>query len=119
MPTKPAKIGQSCYASGWGMIDNPAFTLNYSRVEELMVAPLKIHGYEGCYQALDEQLIFFSRERYQYLYEQSFRWDLCTSNMPKSICSGDSGGPFTCDEYGKAVVHGISSKTMSSGLQRN
>ena len=84
-----------------------------------MVAPLKIHGYEGCYQALDEQLIFFSRERYQYLYEQSFRWDLCTSNMPKSICSGDSGGPFTCDEYGKAVVHGISSKIMSSGLQLN
>ena len=93
--------------------------LNYSSAKELMVAPLEVLGYDGCYHALDEQLLFFSRESYQEVYEGFIRWDLCTSNMPKSICSGDSGGPFTCDEYGKAVVHGISSKIMSSGLQRN
>ena len=113
MPTKPAKIGQSCYASGWGEIDN------YCKAKELMVAPLELLGYDGCYHALKEQLIFFSRDKYQMYLEQSLRWDLCTSNMPKSICEGDSGGPFTCDEHGKAVIHGISSKVMSSGIQLN
>ena len=113
MPTKPAKIGQSCYASGWGEVDN------YCKAKELMVAPLELLGYDGCYHALDEQLLFFSRESYQEVYERSLRWDLCTSKKPKSICSGDSGGPFTCDENGKAVVHGIASGVLSSGLQWN
>ena len=116
MPTKPAKIGQSCYASGWGEIDNPLSSVNYSRAKELMVAPLEVLGYDGCYNALDEQLLSFSRESYQEVYERFIRWDLCTYKKPKSICSGDSGGPFTCDENGIAVVHGIASVVLPTGL---
>ena len=81
-----------------------------------MVAPLEILGYNGCYQALDEKILFFNRETFQKLYEQFICWDLCTSNKPKSICSGDSGGPFTCNENGKAVVHGIASGVLSTGV---
>ena len=112
MPTKPAKIGQNCYASGWGMIGHPIF----GRVKELMVAPLEILGYNGCYYALNEKILFFSRERFQELFKEFIRWDVCTSNKPKSICSGDSGGPFTCDENGIAVVHGIASVVLPTGL---
>ena len=94
------------------MIGHPIF----GRVKELMVAPLEILGYNGCYYALNEKILFFSRERFQELYKEFIRWDVCTSNKPKSICSGDSGGPFTCDENGKAVVHGIASVVLPTGL---
>ena len=36
---------------------------------------------------------------------------LCTKNPPKSICSGDSGGPLICNVNGKAVIYGTASYT--------
>ena len=36
---------------------------------------------------------------------------VCTKNPPKSICSGDSGGPLICNVNGKAVIYGTASYT--------
>ena len=106
LPTKPAKTDQRCYASGWGKVKT------YRESTELMFAPLDILDYDECYNELDKELILLDPEKFQKHYDESIRWDLCTSNRPKSICPGDSGGPFICDEDGKAVVHGIASSII-------
>ena len=98
LPTKPANTVRRCYASGWGKVEP------FRKSTELMFAPLDILDYDECYNELDKELILLDPE--------SIRWDLCTSNRPKSICPGDSGGPFICDEDGKAVVHGIASSII-------
>ena len=106
LPTKPAKADTRCYASGWGKVKT------YRESTELMFAPLDILDYDECYNELDKELILLDPEKFQKHYDESIRWDLCTSNRPKSICPGDSGGPFICDEDGKAVVHGIASSII-------
>ena len=120
LPSKPSKIGQKCYASGWGDIKE-----NYGsspQAEELMFAQLSIRDYDGCFSKLRSSISYDS-ERFEILYNKSLRWDLCTyedysrpQNNPfdfeyKSICLGDLGGPFICDQDGKAAVHGIASST--------
>ena len=109
LPSKPSKIGQKCYASGWGDIDCYHWI---TQVEELMFAQLTILDSDGCFTKLRTAIFDFC-EKFdeRKLYNQSLRWDLCTYENDKSICPGDLGGPFICDEDGKAVVHGIASST--------
>ena len=120
LPSKPSKIGQKCYASGWGDINENYWSS--PQAEELMFAQLSIRDYDGCFSKLRSSISYDS-ERFEILYNQSLRWDLCTyedysrpQNNPfdfeyKSICPGDLGGPFICDQDGKAAVHGIASST--------
>ena len=110
LPSKPSKIGQKCYASGWG------------ETWRLEFAQLSILDYDSCFSKLSISFLHDS-EKFEILYNQSLRWDLCTyedysrpQNNPfdfeyKSICSGDLGGPFICNQDGKAAVHGIASST--------
>ena len=49
----------------------------------------------------------YRNTKYEDLYEDLFPSHLCASNPPKSGCEGDSGGPFICNEDGKAIVHGV------------
>ena len=39
---------------------------------------------------------------------------LCGYDPPRSTCSGDSGGPFVCNEVGKAVVYGVITDIFNS-----
>ena len=90
------------------LVHNPGWI---SSAEELMFAQLSILDYDGCFSKLREKSIIFFPEKFEKLYNQSIRWDLCASENDKSICPGDFGGPFICNEDGKAVVQGIASST--------
>ena len=98
LPSKPSKIGQKCYASGWG------------ETWRLEFAQLSILDYDSCFSKLSISFLHDSK-RFEILYNQSLRWDLCTYEKYKGICPGDLGGPFICDDDGTAVVHGIGSST--------
>ena len=101
-------MGQKCYASGWG--DIKAHYRGSPQAKELMFAQLSILDHDGCFSKVNIPYLYDSG-RFEILYNQSLRWDLCTYKYDKSICPGDFGGPFICDEDGKAVVHGIASST--------
>ena len=113
LPTKSVQTGQTCYASGWGRISD------FRIPNKLMFAPLEIFDYNACYNELKQEISYLDLTSFQYLYETKIRWDLCTSNRPKSVCKGDSGGPFICHQEGKAVVHGIASYVMKGTFHKH
>ena len=76
-----------------------------------MFAPFAILDFDGCFSKLKENVYFSEKSKLEKLYRQFLRWDLCTFKGDKSICPGDFGGPFICNENGKAVVQGIASST--------
>ena len=40
-------------------------------------------------------------------YLDMMSWTICAHDPPHSICAGDSGGPFICEEDGKAILYGV------------
>ena len=55
----------------------------------------------------------------QYLYDVYAKYGtikstICGYDPPRSPCYGDSGGPFVCDEAGKAIVSGVISNAVPS-----
>ena len=112
LPTKSVSTGINCYASGWGKISD------YQNADKLMFAPLTIFDYDACYDELKKEIYNLDWATFQHFYNIKIRWDLCTSNRPKSVCPGDSGGPFICNEDGKAVVHGIASSIMRGNFEK-
>ena len=85
--------------------------LNVEQAQELMFAPLAILDFDGCLSKLEDYSYYYNTEKFKKLYNQSYSWDLCTFKDIKSICPGDFGGPFICNENGKAVVQGIAPST--------
>ena len=108
LPTKSVSTGIHCYASGWGL------TSDFETANKLMFAPLNIFDHKECYDELKKEKFYLDWTMFQH----KISWDLCTSNRPKSVCPGDSGGPFICNEDGKAVVHGIASSIMQRDDQK-
>ena len=111
LPKTEITFGSTCYASGWGNIKQ----IKSSKPEELipvnatylMTAPLNIFNKSECYQELLQHNENAPYEKFELLYDELIPGGICASNRPKSTCKGDSGGPFICEENGKAVVRGV------------
>ena len=114
MPKADITFGWICYISAWGytkMINgsNHGKPFETESPEDLMTAPLNILTKSECFQELLKQNDTLTYDMFESIYDELFPEGICASNQRKSGCKGDSGGPFVCEEYGKAVVHGIAS----------
>ena len=113
MPKNEIAFGSTCYASGWGITND--FDIKSS--EDLMTTPLNIFNKSECYKKiLKHNKKKMTYEKFESFYNELFPEGICTSNQYKSACSGDSGGPFICEEHGKAVIHGIASGLLQFDL---
>ena len=83
--------------------------------EDLMTAPLNILKKSECHQEMFKQNENMTDDMFESYYKELFPGGICASNQPKSACNGDSGGPFICEENGKAIISGI----VSGGIDIN
>ena len=114
MPKNEITFGSTCYASGWG--STKQIKGSYPEIpKDLMTAPLNIFNKSECFQELLKQNDSLTYEKFESFYNELIPGGICTSNQPKSACPGDSGGPFICEEHGKAVISGI----VSGGFDIN
>ena len=66
-------------------------------------------GDEKCSERIDPRLEFTPTGPYNKTFE------LCAFAKGRAHCSGDSGGPFMCEQNGKFVLHGIVSWSYKPG----
>ena len=64
---------------------------------------------EKCSERIDPRLEFTPTGPYNKTFE------LCAFAKGRAHCSGDSGGPFMCEQNGKFVLHGIVSWSYKPG----
>ena len=118
LPKNEITFGTTCYVSGWGSTKhmiNGSESIVTEMPEELMTASLNIFNKSECYQEMLKQNESLTSDVFESYYKELFPEGICASNQPKSACPGDSGGPFICEENGKAVISGI----VSGGIDIN
>ena len=115
MPKTEITFGSTCYASGWGNIKDIK-DKDQERPENLMTAPLYIFNKTECYKDALKENGNLTNQMFDSFYDELIPGAICASNRPKSICKGDSGGPFICEENGKAVIRGIASGLINVGM---
>ena len=63
-------------------------------------------GDEKCSERIDPRLEFTPTGPYNKTFE------LCAFAKGRAHCSGDSGGPFMCEQNGQFVLHGVVSRSV-------
>ena len=79
--------------------------------DTLQTLKLRIISDKAC--AIGERKKIFKEDNHPMInaYSKPNFGVVCTKNPPRSICSGDSGGPLICNVNGKAVIYGTASYT--------
>lgn len=93
MPTAPARVGDSCYITGWGRINR--YRQNMHTVLQQARMPV-----------VDTQKCAYHMRRVAQFPIGAHNVCSGYGNARISGCQGDSGGPFVCQSGGKWYLHG-------------